>query len=234
MAETADPDCDIEQHASQFFPWWDRDLTAKTWLNLGLIDLWMTVPWRPPVDDGEREQFERALASFATARSLRADVALPTQEIEELSSLLNSSSDQVVLPDADRIGYRRRFLRESLAGGWSIEIPGYFYGRLEDDGSTEVFWYGDREVWFTSYSIEPVRPPQLSDVKEGSKETSQFIDHFGIVGRQDIEQKDGHFTMSCVFQGTGTSAVATIIFTDPKHEDWAQQTFESVRHNLPQ
>lgn len=230
FTEAADPDFGIERFASHFFPWWDQGTTANTWLNLGLIDLWMTISWRVPVDDDERKLFKRAITSFATAENLQ-NLKLPTRELRELNNLLVSPSSQTSVPSSDGIGYRRRLLQENLAGGWSIEIPGYFYGRLEDDGSTEVFWYGDREVWFTSFSLEPVQTPRMSDVEEDAKPGSKFINHFGIVGRRDTTQKGGHSTMSCTLQGTGTSAVASIIYTDPNDEDWAQMIFESIRHN---
>ncbi len=220
--------------AEQFFPWWDQGLDAQAWRNLGLVILWMEAPWRPPINEKERELTERALLAFDRARAADPSVSLPINEIEELRSLLEAAPDSWVTPGPGVLGYRRQDMRRPLTGGWSVEAPGYFLEDLQDEGVTALYWYGAREIWATTYSVRPAKPASLTDLEDKTGPDSAIIEHHGIVGVSNTSQRTGdngevYYVTSCVLHADGSAATLTIVSGSEADLDWAARTFESVR-----
>src|SRR5690606_36785072 len=56
------------------------------------------------------------------------------------------------LPPGPAIGYRREPVRVTLAGGWSIRVPGAFAERWEERG-TWVGWDATRSAWLNSLEV---------------------------------------------------------------------------------
>jgi hypothetical protein len=216
--------------ARQFYPWWESGLTAATWKNLGLTSLWMDVHWRPPHDD-EREEIARTIACFDRAKELDPRLSFPDAEIAELRRLLEV--EYADPPEEQRIGYRRRDWRRELTGGWSVVVPGFFFDRWEDDDTTIVYWYGEREVWGTTWKLKSAREATLDDIKSKMRPDSFVVNHDGIVGCANKRTKssgDGtYLVVSCDFQGFGSTAVLTIVVPDESQISWARRVFESVR-----
>ena len=229
--EAADAGFVTDEFARHFYPWWDEGLTAETWRNFGLVDLWSEVFWRPPSNEFECATCERALQSFAHARRLDSSLPMPDSEIAELRTLLAADPSSAVVPAAGRIGYRRYSWKHEHFG-WAVEVPGYFYERLEADGTQEVFWYGEREIWCTSFTLEPAKPVNLHDLRSDLKPDSLTVLGNDFVGCANITEKqfeDGWHgcTMSCVFRAPGSTAVITIIYAASDRE-WAEQTFRRI------
>jgi hypothetical protein len=189
----------------------------------------MDVFWRPPHDSEERRTISKSLICFDRARELDPNIEVPGLEIAQLKDLLDDNAAQI--PREQGIGYRRRRWRRPLTGQWSIEVPGYFYDRLEDDDTTQVYWFGDKEVWASSWNFSPVRDAERADIEKHIRDDSLTVEHFGIVGCANIRKsKNGdHLVMSCEFQGRGTSAVVTLVLPDRSEIPWAEAMFRSVR-----
>jgi hypothetical protein len=232
LAQAAKTGSEIEYLSQQFFPWWDEGLTARVWRNFGLVGLWMDVPWRRPAVEQERRVCERAIKCFENARTLDARIALPEAEITALKLLLAEEPGLSAEPAECGIGYHRRLWHRHL-NDWTIDIPGYFFRRTEDDNATEVFWYGTKEVWCTTYTLEPAKPVKLSELGEYLKADSYTIERDDVVGCANImkkmDERDTEWsTMSCVFKAAGSFAVITIIFAGNEALDWAIRTFKSM------
>lgn len=233
--QAANDTANLTNAAREFFPWWESGLTAATWRNLGLVSLWMDIYWRPPQSDDERTTIRRTLACFEHAMQLDRDLPTPDTEIAELRRLLEVEYSEA--PKAHGIGYRRRDWRQELTGGWTLRAPGFFYERSENDGTTAVYWYGDREIWGSSWTLKPARKATIDDVKDKIRPESFMLDHDGIVGCANVRTKETdegrYFVVSCALQGFGSSAVVTIVVPDEAEIPWARQVFESVRLRLP-
>lgn len=177
----------------------------------------------PPQDEDERRSIQGALEALKAAQIADPGISIPVDAQQDLETLLKGK--EIDLTAAD-IGYRRRLCTKLLTSSWSLEFEGYFYSR--DDNGDLVFWYGDREIWFTSFATEPAREPKRSDLDDNGETSDIVIDHDGIVGSAKTIWKDDHFSMSCVFYAYGSFAILTLIFVSDSDRSWAESVFRSV------
>ena len=231
--EALQPGFDISAFAERFFLWWDEGLTAATWRNIGLALLWCEVPWHVPNDEREFTICKNALFCFGRSLALDPHIALPESEIGELTSFLADDADWATEAAATGIGYRRLGWNRDIGGGWVIETPGSFYARVEDDNATEVFWLGEKEIWCTSYALEPAKPVSLVDLDSDLRPDSLIVEKNGFVGcanatlKQDADGVD-YITMSCLLKAPGTFATVTIVYPSDASA-WAERVFRSIR-----
>ena len=141
--------------------WWAPGEDAAYHRGRALAELWTEFRWRPPLDDRERAQHARVLASLERAYALDPELELPWRAWSELLQLTGEDSLRATrthlraerAPLAPPIGYRRRPVRVELSGGWSLRVPGTLATEWRERG-TWVGWDAVRSVWFTSVTRE--------------------------------------------------------------------------------
>jgi hypothetical protein len=141
------------------FAWWRPGQDAAYHLGVALTLMWLEVRWRKPLDARERAILDRAATSLERAHALEPSAAYPWAAWAELYELLGEESlratrahlkaVEVGRGDATRIGYRRRAVRVTLSGGWSIAVPGELAERWDERG-TWVGWDARRSLWITT------------------------------------------------------------------------------------
>ncbi|MCO5171847.1 MAG: hypothetical protein M9894_36570 [Planctomycetes bacterium] len=225
--------------AAAFFPWFGGGLDAAAWARAGLVIAWVELPWRAPRDDAEARRYQQARLCFARARSLDPEVALPPGVEDEVRRLLDARGRQLEAPAADGVGFRRRVLRWALAGGWSIELPGYYTSTLERGGETKLIWFPGRTVRVSTFSMrvpDGSAPPVehlLRDVPADQGPVATF--ERGHLRGQAVfleEEEEGKrfFTLQGEVAAPGEVCVVTVSFTDAADRDWAIATWASAFH----
>ncbi|HEX5063451.1 MAG TPA: hypothetical protein VFV99_28940 [Kofleriaceae bacterium] len=138
--------------AADAFAWWQtgpgRDVLARA-----LITMSLEVPWREPLDKGERELMTEVDEDLRAARKADPALPLPYPEWKELLMHLGIEDEDVNEKVGDRtstLGYRRHDIEIELSGGWLVVIPGAFAGHWEDDGAKYWATDGDRMIEFSS------------------------------------------------------------------------------------
>jgi hypothetical protein len=228
--------------APGFFPWWNHGQDGEFWRGLGLVWAWGNLSWSPPTSDEERATYQLVLTAFQRAAAAGAG-GLPNDEIDEVASLLAADED-TDLPPADsfpmRIGYRRRRLRRPLTGRWQVTLPGYFYHGEENDGGTVVYWYGDRTVRGSSFTVTrrdgraATAAEMVANMTPPENPDAEVIDERASdpPGWATVEWKDDE--NGCYWELTGqTGAVndlclTTICYEDEADREWAVNTWRTV------
>lgn len=153
---------ELNEHASQFFPWWSPQMDARFWKSVGMTLLWSDARWHPPTNATERAAIELPLACFDKARQLDSTIDIPELEVAFLRKLLRSSPDDPPVPSPAGIGYWRGLMPFNLTGHWSILAPGYFYESTEDDDRTVVVWHRDMTIRGSSITAKKRKPDGTS------------------------------------------------------------------------
>jgi len=235
------------QLAEEFYPWWDREQDAEFYKRAGLVLLWCEVPWHPPVDDRERKACQQALDCLLHAGTSDAAMELPKSEMRELRELLTYDVNlPAPVPLSEGIGYRRRKMTWPVTGDWTVDLPGYYYQQLEDDGSNVVFWFNDRTVHVSSLSAtrrdgRPAAPREMLPEKKpedirGAEIVDLEKDHLaGWAAIRPAEQDGVQYWQLQGTMATGnTMAIATVCYDDPDDKQWAIETFKSLSHPEPE
>jgi hypothetical protein len=233
----------LHEKGREFFPWWDQEMDALFWKNCGLSYAWFYLPWNVPIRLKERELYQLALDCFKKAKELDPTVHLPEQEMEEIQILLSKKTPDSIPPKHGLIGYRRALMNKFVSGGWRIEIPGYYYEDVENNGTTTLFWFGERTVRVSSITVKPQigkrGTPQhlLSEILEkrfkgGLEEFEYSKGH--LLYRAYLsptEEKDGKgFVLRGAAAMTNSICIVTILFTDSADKEWAVRTWKSIYH----
>ncbi len=220
--------------AEQFFPWWERGVTAKTLRGLGLARSWVDLRWVVPADDNERRLCESVLGCFVRARELDGSLALPEAEVQELAALLAPDAP-LRAPRPEGVGFLRRSMSLPIPGGWSIDLPGYYGAQLEDDGGAQVYWFAGRTVRGSSLSFRAKTPRTPAEVLgAASAEKGE------LPLALSCRELSGKYTCSAAKDGDGfvlTAQVAkqdglcivTIQFEGEADRAWAESAAASVR-----
>jgi hypothetical protein len=216
--------------ASQFFPWWNKEMDAQFWRGAALVQMWERLAWSPPENDCQRASYELALTCLSKARQLDPSIALPEAEELEIRALL-SGEQAFPVPAANRIGFRRLNMRRRLTGHWAITAPGYFYEKHEKD--TVIFWYDDRFIHGSSLSFAPDIPNawEPGDRAIGALEVFTFDegDRKGSAVLCEEEESGLHRRLLfCKIQSPQTLCLLSIYFRNPEDLGWARQVFESA------
>lgn len=240
----------IEEPASanDIFPWWSEGRNGRYYLDLARVHMWLDVRWRPPLDDDERALLDRIATWIERAHALDAELPIPWEEQAEILALLGEESlratrsqlKAAALPPGfkDPIGYRRRPVRVSLSGGWSLRIPGELAERWDERG-TWVGWDERRSVWFTSMTLqaapghpEPTTEETLSGLPPLTGEDLLEMERDDLRGLACFvsEEHEGqllHRLEAHAARGPH-AAVGTIVLADEADRDWALETWGSL------
>lgn len=232
--------------ARAFFPWFDAPLDASVWARAGLAIAWIELPWRAPRDPAEERRYRQALTCFARARALdpaATAAALPDGLEAEVRRLLEARGKPLEAPAADGIGLRRRTLRWPLAGGWTLDLPGYFTSTVERDGQTEVIWFPGRTVRVSTITARDRHgnpPPADELLRTGAGSAAEpgltfTRGHLSGQATLVAEEEDGapFFTLQGGVAAPGELCVVTISFSNPADEEWALETWASAFHPGP-
>ena len=218
------------------FAWWDSGPGTDE-RSRALLAMWLDVPWREPLDDGERKLMGQVDVDLAAALRANPALPLPYAAWAELLELLGSPEAARIARLRERaagdtapVGYRRYPMEIEVSGGWTLVLPGMFTGHWEDD---ETRWWatdGDRLVELTTLTIaEPADSAQmLATAGEQHPVIDRFVDG-DRHGRAEAQTVDG----VRVVHGLVARAPHVAILTckgKPADEDWALATWRSLRN----
>ena len=232
--------------AAAFFPWWNHPADAAYWRDCALVLAWTELPWTPPQDEDERQLYELVIECFGRARKLDPSIGLPVAEIAEIRDLL-SSEDPGQPPNAEGIGFRRGRRRRWFAGGWSVEVPGYFR-EMEDpnDEGTHLYYHGTRVVRASSFSLSTTEAQsktthdvlrEMQADRGGQGFSAEHHDDRGLFGwGQEVKSEDGDYWnfQTCIGKDAETAGricVLNLTYDDPSQDrNWALEVFRSIRY----
>lgn len=238
-----------------FFPWWDSELDAPYYRDRALCLMWQDVRWRPPIDDDETDVLAEVADLLETAYDLdQAGIELPWAEWHEILGYLEEHDTDPKLVEliakrakqasGPRVGYRRGRVKVTVAAGWTIDIPGSFAEKWDDEGKTWCAWDEGRTIWFTSFSLEsdkgPARPAEECLELMPLEGEGERLDHRHehLVGRAIWApgEEDGEpvWQLQALTAAPGGAALLTICVEDPKDKDWAIRAWRSVHHPGPE
>ncbi|RPI89214.1 MAG: hypothetical protein EHM42_03400 [Planctomycetaceae bacterium] len=215
--------------------------------------------WRAPLDDDELALLQAVHSDLAEAYRLDPALSFPWREWDELLTFADvESDDPITVPDKLRttirefaaaqppgepIGYRRGKVRSTLAGGWSVEVPGSLLESVDDEGNWGAI-DDDRQVWISSLSLsredgEPVPAREiLESVLEETEGDIPFRTDDEIIGSANCTFEDDsetpHWELSGRCAVEGSVALTTILFTNESDREWAIGVWRSIRHQPPE
>ena len=144
---------------------------------------------------------------------------------------------------AGRIWTRRGRVKVTVAAGWTIDIPGSFAEKWDDEGKTWCAWDEGRTIWFTSFALEsdkePARPAEecleLMPLEGEGERFDHRQEH--LVGRAIWApgEEDGEpvWQLQALTATPGGAALLTICVEDPKDKDWAIRAWRRRSTNRP-
>ncbi|HYG74805.1 MAG TPA: hypothetical protein VEK08_07365 [Planctomycetota bacterium] len=226
----------LRQQAADHFPWWERELNTTFWKNAGLVLAWTKIPWHIPDSEEERELFQLALDCFARARTLDPSCKLPELAIKELESLAGSLGRSEP-PKREGIGYYRYPMCFNLSGKWKIDLPGYYYHELQDEGRTEAFSFEGRALWASSLRVQSkdgrtksaAEMVKMSEVSESALRFEEGMRCGWAMIEALTEEGQKIFRLTGRMAVPNTLCIVTIEFVEPADRDWAIRTWQSLR-----
>ncbi len=241
-----------------FFPWWPEGIGSAFFLGRALCRMWQEVRWRTPVTDDEGELLMDVHLDLERALHLDRGAAMPWREWHELLGYLNEyfgyaefhhdESVEALIeqraaaePRGPLIGYRRGLVRTSLAGGWSIAIPGAMAEEWEENGETWSAWHGGRTVWFTCWVVrgeddETVDAREILATRPPWTEEGDAFEHAegALVGRAVFSpyEEDGQpmWNLKAYSAIDGAFALCNVFLSDRNDLDWALNVWKSLRN----
>jgi len=241
----ADAD-EIGDIAQTFFPAWRRSEDALYWRNFGLTMCWMELPWHVPATKHEKAMYQLTVDAFARARELDPTSDLPHAEIAEIESLLEDN-DCNRAPRPTGLGFQRGTMRRQLTGGWSVELPGYYYQGNEEDCTTILFWFGDRVMRGSSasYSGDDETLTNLAEVLvretmakyEGGGRTAviEGDDRFGWIYEaeaQDDDTEAPYWNAQALIGSGNNIGLLTVSYSDRERDwGWALEVINTVEYS---
>lgn len=238
-----------------FFAWWEPGTNAEFYLGRALGRMWQDLPWRPPITEDETETLQCIHRDLERAYRRDEHVGIPWREWNEIVGYLKESQGYVeffegcdlqheIAKKAARchtpvIGYRRYPMRVYLTGGWSLEVPGHFAERWENDGENWVCWFEERSIWFTSLSFQK----QDETVPDPAEILEEFplpdgepvaLECTGAVGNAVVGVFEEEGENQLQLQGRaaipGGVALVNVSFADERDREWAVATWRSLQH----
>ncbi len=231
--------------AADAFPWWDAGLGGGYHRGLAIALLETEVRYRRPLDDRERALLDRVVTAIERAHGLDASLSLPWSEAAELYALLGEESLRAtraqVLAEATRkersrrpLGYRRRPVRVSLSGGWSLVVPGSLAERWEEHG-TWVGWDATRTIWVSSMTAESDAATEatLADLSELPGDGDLLVMERGPIrghARFGTSEEEGkRTTVLRAHAAVGPHvALGTLVLAEDADRAWALETWGSL------
>lgn len=243
---------------TDFFPWWPEGVGAAFFLGRALCRMWQEIRWRPPITEEEGEQMMDVHLDLERAYHLDPTSAMPWREWRDIIAFLNeyfgyaefhhdeNVEEEIgrkaiaVDPEIPLIGYRRGLVRPTLAGGWSITLPGEMAEEWEENGETWSAWYGGRTIWFTCWVVkgedgEPVSAREILETRPPWPEGGEVFEHADgpILGRAVFlpHEEDGQamWNLKAYSAVDGAFALCNIFLNEPCDLGWAIEVWKSLR-----
>jgi hypothetical protein len=228
------------RHGRDFFAWWTPGLNAEYFLGRALVRMWADVRWRKPVNDEEKSVLEYVVSSLETAYKLAPDLEYPWAEWAEIQDLLEITDDvsrSVRQRAAGRqpiIGYRRREVDVRLPGNWWIRILGSF-SDFRSEGDAYCAQDPPLGIWFTPYAfVEESEAPFAHWREQVDQMDKDFLEErLGYVAMAKIkhssEDGEDYFAMTTLNVCLAGRCVCTIVYEDPRDEEWAKAVWKSLK-----
>jgi hypothetical protein len=218
--------------AEEFFPWWETGLTARNLTKFGNALCWTAVRWVKPETAAEEQVIRSALECFEQAGRLGAK-SLPELEIYELRRLLAAEAEPDVAPNPRGIGFRRRTFNVLLPGGWALKVPGYYHEDVEDEGATQVYWFGDRTIRASALRFGASASPEGILATATSRRGSALDDlHEGLTGSAHTEWSDSDQCFLTHASLVSERSLLSLTFAHDAEPDreWAYGVARSAKH----
>jgi hypothetical protein len=244
LRDLADAEQPPIEAAEEYYVWWNLDADASFWVKTGRAIAWTDLRWTQPLDNEQKFRLELVNRCFEIAHRLDDSADIPMEEWREIGTLLQegAASDSPP-PDVfkSRIGYRRHLMRFGLTGGWSIELPGYYYDATEDDHTTLVFWFKNRTVRASSWSWDAEEPRTVDEslayrLAKSTEPGVELIDfrRENLPGCATLKRASDDGENYWLLQGetcvNDSRCLVSICFDDDADRDWAIRTWRSLRH----
>lgn len=212
------------------FAWWDRG-PGRLARSRALLAIAFEVPWREPIDEAEQTLMERTDRDLEAARAADPALELPWAEWAELAANLGDDERAAELHTraagrAATLGYRRHPMLVEL-DAWTLELPGAFIGRWEDD----LYWAtdGERVVELQTISTDgSLDTPQLLELAPPQHPIVATLEDDRRRGRAEAyDEGDVH-----VIHGLVAAAPEVAILTCKgarTDQAWALATWRSLR-----
>lgn len=240
---------------ARFFPWWgDRD--ASYWHTVAQSLRWMEVIWTPYDPPRQREVREACRDAFRRAKELDPSISIPEQEMRRIDQLLKATATQpvpiselvhglagrgmtapppVTCDDTFEGGYRLFPHRWTMAGRWSVDLPGDFTQPLPGENGTWTMTGPDTSLFLTPYGSADDAPEtskraakhMVEQLAAAATRRGEFID---VVeggpgeGAQAVlwRAPSGELLLQGAKPGRGTFALITLVTDEPETPDaWA-------------
>lgn len=220
--------------AEEFFPWWESGLTPNNLAKFGKVVCWTAVRWVKPTA-AEEHAIRIALACFDQAQ--RGGARVPEREAAELARLLAADVKPDVPPEPQGIGFRRHDFSVSLPGRWALQVPGYFHEEIEDEGTSQVYWFGSRTIRASTlrFNAERSREDVLRTLLDGQGKPVENLSD-GVIGGANTIWSDADecfVTLVCL---VGNGSVCSLSFAHPEERDreWALKVAATAKHRAPE
>ncbi len=177
----------LEQAGSTFYIWWDKDATVNFYKRSGIAILNIDCYWRFPDDEREKRTFQLIDACFKKARQIDLSIDLPEEDWGTIRQYM--SGNEVDIYDTE-FGYRKGKMTFTLAFGWKINLPGYFYYTVNEKAE-EIYFFDEFDIRTFSYFLtdeEKNNDAFLANYfgKEIKNGTEVITSENGIAGRAII------------------------------------------------
>lgn len=225
-----------------FFPWWNEERDGRYFLNRALCLMWTEVRWRLPLLDYETDLLQEVRRNLESAYSLDRSLEYPWREWTEIVGYLGEEGRGMAVPQCFDlgtcetsllIGYRRAIVRVSLVAGWTIEVPGCFADRWEDD--TWCGWDQNMTVWFTAFrkQREGVQIAAIDLIREfaTNSDDEYSLAAEGVAGKAGIQWfgEDECWKLNARTAANGVFCQCSIYFVNPNDREQALEIWRSLR-----
>lgn len=230
---------------AKFFPWWgDRD--AAYWHTVAQSLRWMEVIWTPYDPPRQREVREACRDAFRRAREMDPTLPIPEQEMRRIDHLLKMTATQPVPiselvhgtarkaapPPSDEGfegGYRLFPHRWTMAGRWTVDLPGDFTQPMPGENGTWTMTGPDTSLFLTPYGSTDSAPEtsrkaakhMVEQLAAAATRRGEFIDVIeGVAGdgAQAVlwRAPSGELLLQGAKPGDGTFALITFVTDEPE------------------
>lgn len=221
----------LTAYADRFFLWNRRERGAQHLRGLALHAIWNQVRWVAPRSQAERELALQVLADLRRARELDPELPLPLEAFRELAALAGVEEPDPGGPELDLpegYGYLRREIRIPHPGGWVVTLPGSLAVEQEQDGV--VYWDEDRNFRLVPFQLAPGAeppplPPRLQDATPVERQAEPVSYHGGLLW----DEHDERWFLGGRVVADSRVALVSLTFRQPHWEEWARETFLSIR-----